>query len=119
MPPKAGRGKGKRLAGKRRPHKRKAGETEDLEVQEDSTESPTRERRGGKSREDVSPCPSETPERSPESSRSPQQAERSPQESRRSPQQSQESPQHSRSPPPPSNRQPEFSDDEGKYLFKE
>ncbi|XP_041362827.1 thyroid hormone receptor-associated protein 3-like [Gigantopelta aegis] len=111
MPPKTGRGRGKRLAGKYRTQKRKAEETEDLEVQEDSTESPTRERRR-KSKKDVSPCPSKTPERSPEGSRYPQQSERSPQQSRRSPQQSQESRQHSPSPPPPRNRQPESSDDE-------
>ncbi|KAK1903017.1 Bifunctional pinoresinol-lariciresinol reductase 1, partial [Dissostichus eleginoides] len=41
MPPKAGRGRRKKLAGKYRTQKRKAEETEDLEVQEDSTESPT------------------------------------------------------------------------------
>ena len=54
MPPKAGRGVGKKkLADKYRTKKRKAEETEDLEVQEvqeDSTESPTRERRGRKSK---------------------------------------------------------------------
>jgi len=72
MPPKAGRGRGKKkLAGKYRTQKRKAEETEDLEVQEDSSESPTRERRGSKSKKDVSPCTSKTPERSPEGSRSP------------------------------------------------
>ncbi|KAF3842836.1 hypothetical protein F7725_001685 [Dissostichus mawsoni] len=42
-----------------RTQKRKAEETEDLEVQEDSTESPTRERKGRKC-EDVSPCPSKS-----------------------------------------------------------
>ena len=89
MPPKAGRGRGKKkLAGKYRTQKRKAEETEDLEVQEDSSESPTRERRGRKSKKDVSPCTSKTPERSPEGSRSPQ----------RSPQQFQESRQDSPSP---------------------
>lgn len=46
MPPKAGKSRGKKLAGKYRNQKRKAEENEDLEVQEDSTESPTRERRG-------------------------------------------------------------------------
>jgi len=72
MPPKAGRGRGKKkLAGKYRTQKRKAEETEDLEVQEDSSESPTRERRGRKSKKDVSPCTSKSPERSPEGSRSP------------------------------------------------
>ena len=51
MPPKVGRGRGKKkLAGKYRTPKRKAEETEDLEVQEDSFESPTRERRGRKSK---------------------------------------------------------------------
>ena len=104
MPPKAGRGVGKKkLAGKYRTKKRKAEETEDLEVQtvqEDSTESPTRERRGRKAKKDVSPCPSKTPERSPEGSRS-HRSEGSPQRSERSPQQSQESRQHSPSPPPP------------------
>ncbi|KAK1881762.1 DNA mismatch repair protein MSH3 [Dissostichus eleginoides] len=114
MPPKAGRGRRKKLAGKYRTQKRKAEETEDLEVQEDCTESPTRERKGRKCKKDVSPCPSKTPERSPEGSRSPQRSERSPQQSERSPQQSQESRQHSPSPPPPRNRQPESSDDEGK-----
>ncbi|KAL3062596.1 hypothetical protein OYC64_002410 [Pagothenia borchgrevinki] len=126
MPPKVGRGRRKKLAGKYRTQKRKAEETEDLEVQEDSTESPTRERKGRKCKKDVSPCPSKTPERSPEGSRSPQRSERSPQQSERSPQQSershqqskgspqqsQESRQHSPSPPPPLNRQPESSDDE-------
>ncbi|KAF3853839.1 hypothetical protein F7725_014527 [Dissostichus mawsoni] len=98
MPPKAGRGRRKKLAGKYRTQKRKAEETEDLEVQEDCTESPTRERKGRKCKKDVSPCPSKTPERSPEGSRSPQRSERSPQQSERSPQQSQESRQHSPSP---------------------
>ncbi|XP_033946341.1 claspin-like isoform X1 [Pseudochaenichthys georgianus] len=114
-----GRGRRKKLAGKYRTQKRKAEETEDLEVQEDSTESPTRERKGRKCKKDVSPCPSKTPEWSPEGSRSPQRSERSPQQSERShqqsrwsPQQSQESLQHSPSPPPPLNRQPESSDDE-------
>ncbi|KAK5909578.1 hypothetical protein CesoFtcFv8_003495 [Champsocephalus esox] len=123
MPPKVGRGRRKKLAGKYRTQKRKAEETEDLEVQEDSTESPTRERKGRKCKKDVSPCPSKTPEWSPEGSRSPQRSERSPQQSERShqqsrwsPQQSQESRQHSPSPPPPLNRQPESSDDEGKSL---
>ena len=41
---KAGRDKGKMLAGASRTKKRKADETEDLEVQEDSTESPTSKR---------------------------------------------------------------------------
>ena len=98
-------------------------ETEDLELQEDISESPTRERRGRKSKKDVSPCTSKTPERSPKGSmspqrseRSPQQFERSPRQSRWSPQQSQESRQDSPSPPPPRNRQPESSNDEGKYL---
>ncbi|KAI9535108.1 hypothetical protein NQZ68_007197 [Dissostichus eleginoides] len=66
MPPKAGRGRRKKLAGKYRTQKRKAEETEDLEVQEDSTESPTSERKGRKCEKDVSPCPSKAPERSPE-----------------------------------------------------
>ncbi|XP_071092699.1 uncharacterized protein [Haliotis cracherodii] len=94
MPPKAGRGKGKKRAVKYRTQKRKAEETDDLDVQEDTTESPTRERRGRKSKKDG---PSKTPERSPEGSWSPQQ--------------SQDSQQHSPSPPPPRNRQPESSDD--------
>ncbi|PIK52574.1 hypothetical protein BSL78_10516 [Apostichopus japonicus] len=105
MPPKAGKGRGKKLAGKYRNQKRKAEENEDLEVQEDSTESPTREK-GRKSKKDVSSCPSKTPERSPEGSKSPQRSERSPQQSERSPQQSQESRYHSPSPHPPRNRHP-------------
>ncbi|KAI9536946.1 hypothetical protein NQZ68_029074 [Dissostichus eleginoides] len=119
MPPKVERGRRKKLAGKYRTQKRKAEETEDLEVQEDSTESPTRERKGRKCKKDVSPCPSKAPKRSPEGSRSPQRSERSPQQSeqshqqsRGSLQQSQESRQHSPSPPPPLNRQPESSDNE-------
>ncbi|KAF3842484.1 hypothetical protein F7725_024435 [Dissostichus mawsoni] len=85
MPPKAGRGRWKKLAGKYT-QKRKPEETEDLEVQEHSTESPTRERKGRKCKKYISPCPTKTPERSPEGSRSPQQ--------------SQESRQHSPYPPP-------------------
>ncbi|KAK1892360.1 Glutamate--tRNA ligase [Dissostichus eleginoides] len=125
MPPKVERGRRKKLAGKYRTQKRKAEETEDLEVQEDSTESPTRERKGRKCKKDVSPCPSKAPKRSPEGSRSPQRSERSPQQSERSHQQSrgslqqsQESRQHSPSPPPPLNRQPESSDNEGKSKSK-
>ena len=101
MPPKAGRGRRKKLAGKYT-QKRKPEETEHLEVQEHSTDSPTREKKGRKCNKYVGPCPTKTPERSPEGSRSPQQ--------------SQESRLHSTSPPPPRNRHPESSDDEGKYL---
>ncbi|KAK5897517.1 hypothetical protein CesoFtcFv8_010573 [Champsocephalus esox] len=93
MPPKAGRGRRKKLAVKYT-QKRKPEETE---VQEHSTESATRERKGRKCKE---VGPTKTPERPPEGSRSPQQSE--------------ESRQHS--PSPRRNRHPESSEDEGKYL---
>ena len=117
MPPKAGRGRGEnKLAGKYKTQKRKAEETEDLGIQEDSSESPTRERRGRKSKKDVSPCTSKTPERSPEGSRSPHGLKSllsslkgllsSPKSLGRI----------HLLPPPPHNRQPESSNYEGKYL---
>jgi hypothetical protein len=77
MPPTAGRGKGKSLARKYSTKKRKAEETEDLKDQANSTKSPTRERRVGKSKKDVGP--STILERPPDGSRSPQQFESSPQ----------------------------------------
>ncbi|KAK1879903.1 Alpha-2Da adrenergic receptor [Dissostichus eleginoides] len=80
MPPKAGRGRRKKLTGKYT-QKRKPEETEDLEVQEHSTESPTRERKGRKCKKYVSPCPTKTPERSPKGSRSLQQSQESRQHS--------------------------------------
>ena len=101
MPPKAGRGRGKKQAGRCKSKKRKAEETEIFDVQEDTTQSPTREMIGRKSRKDISQCGCKTLERSSDGSRSPQQ--------------SQESPQHSPSPPPAPNSQTESSDDGGKF----